>query len=815
MFEKLGLPTRLSILIGVSLIGFVFVSVFGLITLHNSIMAERVNRVRDLNEAAYSLVMKYYMRANDGEMSREEAQRRSIESLRGMRYNQSGYFFVFQTDGLGLLLPGMPNKEGKNIIDLTDLDGVNFIKELIANAGRNSNPVRYRFPRPETKESYDKISVSIKFEPWDWIIGTGSYIDDVDAEFRDAAIKFFLILSPIVVMILVGRRFLVSSISAPLTRLSKVAERLAQEDYGVVVSDTERHDEFGTLSRSMQVLRDAAQKAAELRVENEKRREKENRERKKEILREKEKAEAANQAKSEFLANMSHELRTPLNSVIGMTQLLQETLLSGEQAEIAGIIKQSSLHLLEIVNDILDLSKIEANQVKLEHIGFDLGKVLHDAAVPLDLLARNKNLSLVRDFGNGAFPYVMGDPTRLARILTNLIGNAIKYTETGYVKIKAIFDEEPPDRIRFTCKVIDTGIGIPSDKIETVFDKFVQADSSTTRRYGGTGLGLAITRQLVEMMGGNIGVSSKLGDGSTFWFTIPFQIARELDRQLMHESQRRQDGSIPFEAARVLIAEDHPMNRMLMAKLMKNFGLLNFRLVEDGKQALEAYKNEEWDVILMDVHMPELNGFEATTAIRTLEKINGNHVPIVALTANAMAGDREKCLQYGMDDYISKPISVEKMKVVFQQWISFKSQAEREMEVAMPSLRDKWPERPVNLDLLHSITNGEPKAERELIDLFVEQSDANMIDLMEQCTEGENIKWTEAAHMFKGGAAAVGAEVLAGFCYIAQKQRDVRLAERKEILEKISREYKVVKDYLRELLKQDERREEEQGALLI
>jgi signal transduction histidine kinase/NO-binding membrane sensor protein with MHYT domain/ActR/RegA family two-component response regulator len=385
----------------------------------------------------------------------------------------------------------------------------------------------------------------------------------------------------------------------------------------------------------------------------------------------KESAEKANTSKSEFLANMSHELRTPLNSILGMLRLLKEAKLPKEEYDMAEVAFRSSTNLLNIVNDILDLSKIEAGAVNLEHIGMDLNYALKGVTLTLYPIAKEKRLSLTWLNENQKIPYVLGDPTRFARVVTNLVGNAIKYTHEGRVDLRTSFKKVDDTHIEFRCEVADTGIGIPKEKQQSIFDKFTQADTSTTRQYGGTGLGLAITKQLVELMGGSIGVESEVGTGSLFWFVVPFEVTDRLNQEKQIRKSKRTTGTIPSEKARILVAEDQLLNQVLIKKLLKKFDIGVCEVVSNGVEAVKAYREGAWDAILMDCHMPEKNGYDTTREIRNLEKETGAHVPIIAMTANAMSGDKEECLRCGMDEYASKPINIDELKEILGQWILF------------------------------------------------------------------------------------------------------------------------------------------------
>ncbi|WP_110947209.1 response regulator [Pseudomonas bohemica] len=448
------------------------------------------------------------------------------------------------------------------------------------------------------------------------------------------------------------------SLSQPISAMSDAVKAIQQGDYTAplpVADDAE----LGDLARHINNLALGLEKAS-----------REQKQAMDELIRTREEAERANSAKSEFLAMMSHELRTPMNGVLGMLQLMGTTKMTEEQAEYAALATESTEHLLRVINDILDFSRFERDALELEDISFNLADLIATSVQAFAHSAQQQSLALELELQPGMdLLWVNGDPTRIRQILVNLIGNALKFTEFGSVRVETSWQQRDAQHILFTCAVRDSGIGISAQLLESMFDAFQQADNSISRRYGGTGLGLPIARNLAERMGGSLEAQSSEGIGSVFTLRIPLQRVQQQAPLPLTGAV----GNLPEERdGCVLLVEDNPVNRTVVEAMLHSLGLL-VSVAGDGAQAVSMASKEKFALILMDCRLPVMDGYEATRRIRELPGLE--NLPIIALTANARHGDRDVCLQAGMNDYLAKPFKRTDLQQVLQRWLTIKASA--------------------------------------------------------------------------------------------------------------------------------------------
>lgn len=578
-------------------------------------------------EMAHQLVSGYYQRTVAGLITVEEAKQQALTSLQVMA-RKDDYFWVHSLDMVMVMHPYETQLVGKQLPESSKQ--INNTRQLFQAMNRivsasGQGYIEYDWPKPGGREPVPKVSYVKLFEPWGWVIGSGMYVDDIRGDVASLRQKVYL---AVVLLFLVIVSF---SVAAAL-RIKRPIQQALELLKGVPEQYRPRLNEIGHLDESSRLLQAMVTLVAK-------------------VTDAKDEAEATSAAKGEFLAQMSHEIRTPMNAITGLVELALDQAASSQQRELLESIRHAANHLLSLVNQVLDFSKLTAGSVELERIVFNLPKTVSETLLPFSVRVRSKGLVFTTVLADDLPTNVIGDPTRLRQVLVNLVGNAVKFTSQGSIEVRIERGESSETSCELLIAVRDTGVGIPREKIDQIFAPYTQASASITREYGGTGLGLSIVRQLVDVMQGTITVESQQGIGTVFVVSLPVGIPG-------HEELPECTKLQTMPAQRVLIAEDNEINRMMLVKLLGKLGH-TVDVAVDGRVAVENWKKGGYDLILMDIQMPGVDGLEATRIIRSLETGHcGSHTPIIAMTGQDGQQDIEECSRAGMDLYLKKPVQL-------------------------------------------------------------------------------------------------------------------------------------------------------------
>lgn len=643
--------------------------------------------------------------------------------------------------------------------DVTNACIVDTSLKCLGNYTRNGS-LEYEFkkiPKEETKLEVTPNDIFVYYKIYsdkEWLgaVFLKSELTTLKQQFYDKIkIVVFVVLAGFVLAFLLSS-FLQKYISRPIVKLAGLMEGVNQSMNYKIRSAYKGRDEIGKLSQSFNNMLEKMEKHEQALSEANSQLESKVERRTLELKEQNEKLSIANQlaqqsrlAKDQFLATMSHEIRTPLNAIIGFQQLLKETPLNAEQKEYVESIDFAGKNLLIIINDILDLSKIEAGKFEINQESLNVEQAIKSVVDLVEFNAKEKHLQLVFNHDTNIPANVIGDTARFNQILLNLVGNAVKFTEAGTVTITSKLISRKEDIVLCEFSVEDTGIGIPAEKQSLVFERFTQASADTTRKYGGTGLGLTIVKQLLKLQGGNISLKSEVGKGTTFTFYIPFGNANRIIDSVSSQNNTQQMDARQDRKLKILLAEDTPLNQLLVRKIIQKWNY-EMDVANNGREVLTLLDKNTYDIVLMDIQMPEMDGYTATQAIRNMSHPDKKNIPIIALTAHATNEEAQKCLHMGMNAYVTKPFNPELLlKTILQLTSKQQALPKTTVEEEIPKANQLF-----DLTYLNEHAAGDNNFLVEMISIFLSDTPEFLKELKEDIDHQDFEKIKETSHSMKG-----------------------------------------------------------------